>query len=263
VSAPSVIVEVADHGVARVTLDRPERHNAFDEAMVADLDAAFRRVGAHPSARVVILAARGPSFSAGADLEWMQRMAGASEAEGLADAMALAQMVRRLDALAVPTIALVQGRAFGGGVGLVAACDVALATPESTFRLSEVRLGLIPSVIAPYLVAAIGARAARRYALTAEEIGAHEARRLGLVHEVVGAAAMEEEGRRLAETILRGAPRAQRDAKDLIRAVARAPLDDALLERTARGIAAARSSREGREGVSAFLEKRAPHWSPE
>jgi methylglutaconyl-CoA hydratase len=263
VSGSAVQVAVADDGVVRVTLDRPERHNAFDDAMVGDLDAALRRVGAHPSARVVILAARGPSFCAGADLEWMRRMANASEAEGLADAMALAGAVHRLDALAVPTIALVQGRAFGGGVGLVAACDIVLAAPEASFRLSEVRLGLIPSVIAPYLVAAIGPRHARRYALTAEEIGAHEARRLGLVHEVVPAAGLEDEGRRLAEAICRGAPRAQRAAKELIRAVAREPLDDALIERTARGIAAARSSREGREGVSAFIEKRAPHWSPE
>ncbi len=262
-SRPAVQVAVADDGVARVTLDRAERHNAFDEAMVADLAAALRRIGAHPSARVVILSARGPSFCAGADLEWMRRMADASEDAGLADALALARMMALLDGLAVPTLALVHGRAFGVGVGLVAACDVALATPEASFRLSEVRLGLVPSVVAPYVVAAIGPRPSRRYALTAEELGAHEARRLGLVHEVVPAAGLEEEGRRLAEAVCRGAPRAQRAAKDLIRLVARRPLDEELLERTARDIAMARSSREGREGVSAFLQKRAPHWSPE
>ncbi|MGB8932038.1 MAG: enoyl-CoA hydratase-related protein, partial [Anaeromyxobacteraceae bacterium] len=176
---PSHSVDLDDRGRATVTLERPEIHNAFDDALVAALTGTLEALGKDDRVRVVLLAARGKSFSAGADLGWMHRTAAYSQEENLEDALALAGLMRTLDALPKPTIAVVQGAAYGGGVGLVACCDVALASPRATFCLSEVRLGLIPAVISPYVVAAIGPRAARRYALTAEAFDAGEARRIG------------------------------------------------------------------------------------
>lgn len=258
--APSLSVEVDDLGRATVTLDRPGLHNAFDDALVAALTAALEALGRDDRVRVVLLAARGKSFSAGADLGWMRRMASYSREDNLRDARALATLMRTLDGLPKPTVAVVQGAAYGGGVGLVACCDVALASSRATFCLSEVKLGLIPAVISPYLVAAIGPRATRRYALTAEPFDAAEARRLGLVHEVVAEDALRPAADRLAGALLRNGPRAVAAAKALVARVARAPLDDALEAETAERIASLRASDEGREGLAAFLEKRAPAW---
>jgi methylglutaconyl-CoA hydratase len=257
---PSLSVEVDDLGRATVTLDRPVLHNAFDDALVAALTAALEALGRDDRVRVVLLAARGKSFSAGADLGWMRRMASYSREDNLRDARALAALMRTLDGLPKPTVAVVQGAAYGGGVGLVACCDVALASSRATFCLSEVKLGLIPAVISPYVVAAIGPRATRRYALTAEPFDATEARRLGLVHEVVAEEALRPAADRLAGALLRNGPRAVAAAKALVARVARAPLDDALAADTAERIASLRASDEGREGLAAFLEKRAPAW---
>lgn len=258
--ASSLTVDVDARGVATVTLDRPALHNAFDDALIAALTDALRSLGRDEAVRVVVLAARGKSFSAGADLDWMRRTAGYSREENLRDAEALAALMRTLDGLPRPTVAVVQGPAYGGGVGLVACCDVAVASTAATFCLSEVRLGLAPAVISPYVVAAIGPRAARRYALTAERFDAAEARRLGLVHEAVAPEALEAAAGRIVAALLACGPRAVAAAKSLLARVARAPLDDGLVAETAERIAALRASEEGREGLSAFLEKRTPGW---
>lgn len=246
--------------VATVLMDRAEVHNAFDPQLIAGLTEAFQRLEADVAVRVVVLAASGRSFSAGADLNWMKRMAAYSGEENVADARALAGLMRVIDRLAKPVIARVQGAAFGGGVGLVACCDMAVAAREAVFCLSEVRLGLIPAVISPYVVRAMGARAARRYFLTAERFGADEAHRLGLVHQVTDAEGLDAAVAALAEHLLKGGPAALASAKDLIAAVSDRPLDDAVIEDTARRIAAQRAGAEGQEGVAAFLEKRAPGW---
>lgn len=246
--------------VATVLMDRAEVHNAFDPQLIAGLTEAFQRLEADAAVRVVVLAASGRSFSAGADLNWMKRMATYSGEENVADARALARLMRVIDRLAKPVIARVQGAAFGGGVGLVACCDMAVAAREAVFCLSEVRLGLIPAVISPYVVRAMGARAARRYFLTAERFGADEAHRLGLVHQVTDAEGLDAAVAALADHLLKGGPVALASAKDLIAAVSDRPLDDAVIEDTARRIAAQRAGAEGQEGVAAFLEKRAPGW---
>ncbi len=256
----SIDLEKDGRGCATLTLDRPDLHNAFDDGLVAALTAALDGLGRDDAVRVVLLAARGKSFSSGADLGWMRRTAGYSREENLRDARGLAALMRTLDGLPKPTIALVQGPAYGGGVGLVACCDVALASPRATFCLSEVKLGLVPAVISPYVVAAIGARAARRYALTAEAFDAAEARRIGLVHEVVAEDALRATAGRISDALLRNGPRAVAAAKALVARVARAPLDDALVAETAERIASIRASDEGREGLAAFLEKRTPGW---
>jgi methylglutaconyl-CoA hydratase len=246
--------------IATVTLNRPEIHNAFDETLIAALTAAFVSLDDNDEVRVVVLAAAGRSFCAGADLNWMKRMAGFGKDENLADANALAAMLRTLYALSKPTIARVSGAAYGGGVGLVAACDIALAVPEATFALSEAKLGLIPATIGPYVIEAIGARQARRYFLTAERFDAAEARRIGLVHEVVDTDALDARIDAVAATLLAAGPAAQLECKALIRGVAHRPIDDDVIAGTARHIAAVRASPEGREGVAAFLGKRKAAW---
>lgn len=251
-------IAVADDRAA-ITLTRGEIHNAFDDALIADLTAAFRQVGADPAVRVVILAAEGRSFSAGADLNWMRRMAGYSEAENLADAKALAGLMQAIDTCPKPTIARVQGAAFGGGVGLVACCDIAVASDRANFCLSEVKLGIVPAVISPYIVRAIGPRAARRYVQTAERFGAAEAHRLGLVHEVTAEDVLDVVIGGIVDALRLGGPEAQREAKSLVALVAdRNPAD--VLDETARRIAAIRAGAEGQEGLTAFLEKRSPAW---
>jgi methylglutaconyl-CoA hydratase len=252
--------EIRD-GVATIRMNRPDVHNAFDDVLIAALTAELRRLEQLPEARVIVLAANGKSFSAGADLNWMRRMAKYSREENLRDAMALAGLMRTLDGMKKPTIARVQGAAFGGGVGLVACCDIAIASTEATFSLSEVRLGLIPSVISPYVIAAIGERAARRYFLTAERFEAAEARRIGLVHDVVERAALDETVATIAGQLLKGGPQALAAAKKLISDVSRRPMDDALSAETARRIAAIRVESEGQEGLAAFFEKRPPAWT--
>ena len=256
----AISLSVSTRGIARLVMNRPELHNAFDEALIDELTTAFDRLGSDPAVRVVILAAAGKSFSAGADLEWMRRMASATEAENLADAGRLARLMRSLHDLPKPTIAAVQGAAFGGGVGLVACCDMAVAATTAQFSLSEVRLGLIPAVISPYVIAAMGARASSRYFLSAERFDAAEAYRLGLVHQMVAADDLENTVQGLAERLLDGGPAAQAAAKSLINAVAGHPLDDALVDLTARRIAGIRATKEAKEGIAAFLEKRPAGW---
>ena len=258
-SSDAIRLEIS-RGVARITMARPEKHNAFDDVLIADLTDAFESAGTDDAVRVVVLEAKGKSFSAGADLGWMERMADYSEAENLADARKLAHMVRVLNELPRPTVARVQGAAFGGGVGLVAACDIALASYAASFCLSEARLGLIPSVISPYVVEAIGARAARRYFQTAERIDAEQAQALGLVHEVVPHERLDSRLAELVGHLLDNGPAAMAASKELIRRVASGPVDDAMVEDTARRIADIRATAEGREGLRAFLEKRGPKW---
>jgi len=246
--------------VATVTLNRPEIHNAFDETLIAALTAAFVSLDDNDDVRVVVLAGAGKSFCAGADLSWMKRMAAFGKDENLADANALAAMLRVVYALSKPTIARVSGAAYGGGVGLVAACDIAIAVPDATFALSEAKLGLIPATIGPYVIEAIGARQARRYFLTAERFDASEARRIGLVHEVVAADALDARIDAMIATLRAPGPAAQLECKALIRGVAHRPIDDDVIDGTAQHIAAVRASPEGREGVAAFLGKRKPAW---
>ena len=247
--------------VAVLTIDRPQVRNAFDGAMIEELTNAYRQAARDDAIRAVVLQAEGEVFSAGADLAWMRRMAEASPEENLADARRLAQLMRLADTCPKPTIARIQGVALAGAVGLIACCDIAIATEKVEFGLSEVRLGLIPAVIAPYVVRAIGPRAARRLFLGAERIKAPEALRLGLVHETVAANGLDEAVARQIAAILSGGPAAQAAAKKLVADVAR-PIDDALIEETARRIAAIRASPEGREGLAAFLAKRKPQWAP-
>jgi methylglutaconyl-CoA hydratase len=247
-------------GVARLTLARPDKHNAFDDALIADLTAALDAAAADDAVRVVVLAAEGKSFSAGADLAWMKRMAGFGEAENLEDARALARLMRTLNDLPKPTVARVQGAAYGGGVGLVACCDIAVASSSAKFCLSEARLGLIPAVISPYVVAAIGERPARRYFLTSETFDAHEAYHLRLVHVIDWRDRIDRHVDSIVAALLANGPLAMAEAKDLIRRVASGPVDDAMVEDTARRIARVRASAEGAEGVAAFLERRTPAW---
>ncbi len=252
-------IAVAD-GVATVTLERADIHNAFDELQVAELTRTWKALDADSAVRVVVLTGQGRSFCAGADLTWMQRIAAYDHAENLADAGALAAMLAALDRLGKPTIARVHGAAYGGGVGLVACCDIAVAAEEATFALSEARLGLIPATIGPYVVAAIGPRAARRYFLTGERFGAAEAHAVGLVHAVVPAAGLDARVREFVEHLLAAGPRAQAESKALIRAVAGRPIDDSVIADTVEWIAAVRASPEGREGIAAFLARRPPAW---
>ena len=257
------LLEAVDHrGVATLTLNRPDRHNAFDDALIVDLDEALVRFADRPDVRALVLASTGRSFSAGADLGWMRRMAGYAEAENLADAAALARMLHRLDRLRMPTIAVVQGSAFGGGVGLVACCDIAIASERAGFCLTEVKLGLTPATIGPYVINAIGARQARRFFTTAEVIPAARAREIGLVHEVVPETELGAMRDRVLEAVLQGAPGAQADAKALVFRCEARPVDAALGQETSRLIASRRASVEGREGLDAFLNRRAPGWRP-
>lgn len=252
-------LEIAD-AVARITMARPAIHNAFDDVLIAKLGQMLVQVGDDDAVRVVVLAGEGKSFSAGADLGWMQRMADYSDAENLEDARQLAEVMRLLNELPKPTIARVHGAAIGGGVGLVAACDIALASPRALFCLSEVRLGLIPSVISPYVVEAIGPRAARRYFQTAERFDAETACALGLVHEVVPEADLDTRLAEYLDLLRQNGPKAMAASKDLIRRVQAGGIDAAMIDDTAKRIADIRATDEGREGVAAFLEKRRPVW---
>jgi methylglutaconyl-CoA hydratase len=247
-------------GVATLTLNRPERHNAFDDALIAELTAALRRLGADARVRAVVLASTGKSFSAGADIGWMRRAAEYGEAENRDDAAGLAALMQTLDRLPKPTIALVQGAAYGGGVGLVACCDIAIAAERASFCLSEVKIGLIPATIGPYVINAIGARHARRFFMSAEVIPASQALAIGLVHEVAPEGTLAERAEAVIAALLQGAPGAQQEAKALVFLCECRAMDDALAEETGRRIAARRASPEGREGLSAFLDKRAPAW---
>ena len=252
-------VEITD-GVARVTLDRPELRNAFDDVLIAQLTKFFLEIGEDKKVRVVVLAGNGPAFCAGADLNLMKRMAGYGYEENLADAQALAAMLATLDRLPKPTIARVHGPVFAGGTGLVAACDIAVGTPEAKFCLSEAKLGLSPATISPYVIRAMGERLARRYFLSAEVFGAEEAYRICMLSALVPASALDSTIDDLVKNLLAGGPEAHARIKELIRAVAGRPLDDALGADTARRIAEIRVSPEGKEGIVSFLEKRKAAW---
>jgi methylglutaconyl-CoA hydratase len=251
---------IDDHGIATVTLDRADVHNAFDDAMIASLTDVFNRIAQDQSIGLMVLHGRGKSFSAGADLNWMRRCAAYTQAENLVDAQALAQLMHALYLIHKPTIALVQGAAFGGGVGLVACCDIAIATSDAKFSLSEVRLGLIPAVISPYVIEAIGPRQARRYFQTGEVFDAVTAQRIGLVHEVVDPDALGATRDTLVDALQRGGAQSKAAAKALVGDVAHRPIDAALSRHTAHVIAEQRTTTEAREGLAAFLEKRAPSW---
>ncbi len=247
-------------GVARVKLNRPQLRNAFDDVLIGELTAAFKALDADSAVRVVVLAGEGPAFCAGADLNWMKRMAGYGYEQNLADARALADMLATLDRLQKPTIARVHGPAFAGGVGLVAACDMAIGSMDAKFCLSEAKLGLSPATISPYVIRAMGARMARRYFLTAEVFDAEEAYRIGLLSALVPAAELDRALDTLVEQLLAGGPQALARIKDLIRHVESATIDDALAADTAKRIAEIRVSPEGRDGIASFLEKRKPSW---
>ena len=247
-------------GVARVTLNRPELRNAFDDVLIAELRKAFAEVEKDKNIRVMVLAGNGPAFCAGADLNWMKRMAGYGYDENLADAQALAGMLAALDRLPKPTIARVHGPVFAGGTGLVAACDIAVGTPEAKFCLSEAKLGLSPATISPYVMRAMGERTARRYFLTAEVFDAQEALRVGMLSVLVPANALDSTVDELVKHLLAGGPEAHAKIKALIRDVAGRRPDDALAADTAQRIAEIRGSPEGKEGIAAFLEKRKASW---
>ena len=247
--------------VLRLRLERPELHNAFDAELIARLTAVLDNAAADAAVRVVVLEGSGASFSAGADLNWMRGMAAAGEDANREDSLALARLMRTLDELPKPTIARVHGAAFGGGVGLVACCDIAIGVPEARFGLTESRLGLLPAVISPYVVAAIGPRQARRWFATAEVFDATQALRIGLLHEVVDADALDAAVERQVALLLKAGPIASATAKQLVRDVALQPDRNLLDASNARLIAALRVSPEGQEGLSAFLDKRAPAWA--
>lgn len=253
-------ITIDARGIATLTMCRGEMHNAFDDTMIADLTAKLKQLEEDNSVRVVVLAAEGKSFSAGADLNWMKRMAGYSYEENFEDAMGLGGLLETLNFLKKPTIAKVQGAAFGGGVGLVAACDMAVGSEYASFCLSEVKLGLIPAVISPYVVGAMGQRASRRYMLTAERFKADEALRFGLLHDVVGADELDGAVEKLIESLLTNGPASVAACKDLIFAVYNRPVDETVIKDTAQRIAKQRASEEGKEGLGAFLEKRKPAW---
>ena len=246
--------------VARITLCRPEVRNAFDEQTIAELTHAFTAVGQDPGVRAVVLAAEGPAFCAGADLNWMRRMAAYTREQNHADAAQLAAMLHAVATCPKPTVARVQGDVYAGGMGLVAACDLAVAVDTAQFCLSEVRLGLVPATIGPYVVRAMGLRAAQRYALTAERFSATEAHRIGLVHEVVAPDALDAQVDAWLQALVAHGPEALRVCKALLQEVAGQAIDPALIARTVDCIADVRASAEGKEGVQSFLDKRKPRW---
>ncbi|MBI1251064.1 MAG: enoyl-CoA hydratase/isomerase family protein [Alphaproteobacteria bacterium] len=257
-----VILGVSPSGVAEVLINRPHKRNAFDELVVQQLAEAFETLKGADHVRVVFLRGAGDTFSAGADLDWMKRQGERSRDDNEADALALARMLKSLHDLPQLTVALVDGAAMGGGAGLVAASDYAIATARAQFRFSEVRLGLTPATISPYVIEAIGARNARALFASALPFDAAAAQRYGLAHEIVAdAAGLESAMKRIAGLAVENAPGAVADAKALVRYVAEHKLDDHVLKETAKRIAARRASEEGREGLDAFLNRRAPNWS--
>jgi methylglutaconyl-CoA hydratase len=256
-------IDVEQRGAVRwLWLNRPDVRNAFDAALIADIAAAFADVEASAETRVVVLAARGTVFSAGADLNYMRALSNYSHADNQADALKVARMFEAVHACSRPVIARVHGDAFGGGVGLAAACDLVVAAEGVSFVLSEVKLGLVAATISPHLVRALGPRQAARYMLTAEKLDATRARELGLVHEISSPGALDAQVERLVQQLLAASPAALAATKRLLADVVEPPRDEVMLAATAQCIAAARVSPEGREGIAAFLEKRAPSWAP-
>lgn len=257
------LLEIEQRGAVRwIWLNRPEVRNAFNDQLIGEISAAFADVEASTDTRVVVIGARGDVFCAGADLNYMRAMAGYGHAENHADALKVARMFHALHSCSRPVLARVQGDAYGGGVGLVAACDIVIASDKASFGLSEVRLGIVAATISPHLVRAMGARQAARYMLTAEKFDATRAKSLGLVHEAVKPRELDYEVERQAQVLLSSSPAALAATKKLLADVVEAPIDDVLLAATAKCIADARVSPEGREGIAAFLEKRSPSWVP-
>ena len=250
-----------DEGVASVTLDRPEVRNAFNDDLVAELTSTFRALDTDPSVRVVVLGAQGPAFCAGADLNWMKRMAAFSFTENEADGQALADMLYTIYTCSKPIVARVQGDVFAGGMGLIAACDVAVAVTTAQFCLSETRLGLLPATIGPYVIRALGVNAARRYMISAERFDAAEAYRLGFVHELCQPEDLDDAIGDVVDALLLCSPQALAESKRMVREIEVRPIDQALRADTARRIAQARASDDGQEGIAAFLEKRKPRWA--
>ena len=256
----SHLTSLSSDGVFTITLNRPDIHNAFDDTLIADLTRTLHEAQADKNVRIIVLTGIGKSFSAGADLNWMKRMARYTEEENYHDAMALAELMLTLNRLPKPTIARVNGAAYGGGVGLIACCDMAIGVTDAQFALTEVKLGLIPAVISPYVVAAIGEKMSRRYFLTAERFSATDAMRMNLLNEVVDVNELDQAVARLAAALLAAGPVAQAEAKDLIASVSHRPPTDSVIADTAERIAHVRISPEGQEGLAAFLEKRKPSW---
>ena len=260
--ADKTTLQIDDLGVATITIVRPEVHNAFDEEVIEELAQRLVAVEGDEDVRLVVIAARGRSFCAGADIEWMRRMVEYDDEQNIADSRHFGGMLNRLNVMSKPTMCLVQGPAYGGGVGLIAACDIAISVRSATFSLSEVKLGLIPAVISPYVIAAVGARQARRFFLTAERFDALEAHRIGLVHLVVNdEGEMRAAAERFARMFLDTAPGAVAASKQLIADVQGKTIDDELIESTAKRIAERRSTEEAKEGVTAFFDKRKPYWA--
>ncbi len=257
----STLTITVERHVATITLDRPDVRNAFNDEVIAELTQAFADVGARDDVRCVVLAAQGPAFCAGADLNWMRRMADYTRDENLADAGKLAAMLHTIYACPKPVIARVQGDVYAGGMGLVAACDMVVSVDTAHYCLSEVKLGLIPATIAPYVIRALGARASHRYFLTAERFNAQEAHRLGFVHTLVDSVeALDAQVAELAKALCSASPAAVKACKRLVQDVAEREITQALIDQTVAGIADIRASAEGKEGVQSFLQKRKPNW---
>ena len=246
--------------LAKVILNRPEVRNAFNELTIAELTAAFATLSNDAEIRAIVLSGRGLSFCAGADLNWMKKMADYSHAENLADAGQLATMLSTIYTCPKPVVAQVQGDCYAGGMGLVAACDIVVASDKVNFCLSEVKLGLIPATISPYVIKAMGEQAARRYFLSAEKFSASDAARMGLVHELVSEEELDAKVAQIVHTLLSNSPNAVMQAKRLVREVGGQEISAALIASTVKDIAEIRASEEGREGVRSFLEKRKPSW---
>jgi len=257
---PETLTIGFDHQVATVTLNRPEVRNAFNETMIAELTVVFRALEHRDDVRAIVLAANGKAFCAGADLNWMKKMASYSDDENRADALRLADMLTAIYRCSKPVIARVNGDAYAGGMGLISVCDIVVAVESARFCLSEARLGLIPATIAPYVIRALGERAARRYFVTAEQFDCATALRLGLVSEAVAEDKLDDTVLQLAAILCSNGPQAVRACKRLVQDVAGREIDTELIEDTAERIAQARASAEGREGVASFLDKRAPTW---
>lgn len=255
-----ITTKIDTRGVATITLNRANKHNAFNSQMVNQLTSAFKQTAANPKNRVLVLTAEGKTFSAGADLQWMKHMGECSYEENLRDAEALAHMLKTLNEIPLPTIARIQGPAFGGALGLISCCDIAVAATHASFAFSEVKIGLIPSTISPYIVEAIGSRASRRYFITGEKFQAKQAVKLGVINETVEEAQLDNTIAKLITTMLKNSPVAMRASKQLIQDIKYQPINDVLIKETSERIARIRLSKEGQEGLSAFLEKRRPSW---
>ena len=255
-----VITQIDSRGIARVILNNPDKHNAFDDQMIIQLTEAFEAVATNSDVRIMLLQSEGKSFSAGADLGWMKRMARYSYQQNLSDTHALAAMLKALHQMPIPTIARVQGAAFGGALGLISCCDIAVASSKASFALSEVKIGLVPSTISPYVIAAIGERHAKRYFMTAERFDANTALQISLVHEAVEERFLDDKVEQLITMILSNGPEAVVAAKQLAFAISGKAIDSSLIEHTCEVIAGIRVSAQGQEGLNAFLDKRKPHW---